>query len=236
MAQVPPAQPAVAAVRALHSAPKPMQLAKPFFRLPRRFDVERLRAEVMAMPAQAWAPHPRGTPGNTSVRLVSADGGDNDRLDGDMRVTPHLAQAPYIRQLLASFAVPWSRTRLLRLAPGANVPQHADINYHWFYRVRIHIPVITRKEVLFTCAGTTVHMAAGEAWVFDNWRLHEVVNPTPDERIHLVADTAGNAAFWQLVAASDDPAAPVVSVPFEAQGERALLTEHSQLRPVMNPA
>ena len=149
------------------------------------------------MPADAWAPHPHGTPGNTSVRLVSADGGENNRLDGDMRVTPHLARAPYIRQVLASFAVPWSRTRLLRLAPGAGVPKHADTNYHWFYRVRVHIPVITREEVRFHCDGESVHMAAGEAWVFDNWRLHHVVNPTPDERIHLVGDTAGNAAFWR---------------------------------------
>jgi hypothetical protein len=132
-----------------------MQLAKPFFRLPRRFDVERLRAEVAAMPADAWAPHPKGIPGNTSVRLVSAEGGENDRLDGDMRATPHLARAPYIRQLLASFAVPWSRTRLLRLAPGASVPKHADTNYHWFSRVRVHIPVITR-------AGSAVSLRWGK--------------------------------------------------------------------------
>jgi hypothetical protein len=213
-----------------------MHLAKPFFRLPRRFDVERLRTEVMAMPAHAWAPHPNGIPGNSSVRLVSADGGENDRLDGDMRVTPHLAHAPYIRQLLANFGVPWSRTRLLRLAPGAGVPVHADINYHWFYRVRVHIPVITREEVRFHCDGASVHMAAGEAWVFDNWRLHHVVNPTPNERIHLVADTAGNAAFWQLVGSSSNVGVPSVNVAYDPTHEPTLLTERNSLRPVMNPA
>ena len=46
-------------------------------------------------------------------------------------------------------------------------------------------------------------MAAGEAWLFDNWRLHRVENPTADERIHLVADTSGSATFWQFVAGSD---------------------------------
>jgi hypothetical protein len=213
-----------------------MRLPKPFYRLPRRFDVARLQAEVEALPASAWAPHPNSIPGNSSVRLISAAGGENDRVDGEMLATAHLAQTPYIRQVLASFGVPWSRTRLLRLAPGATVPQHADINYHWFYRVRLHVPVVTREEVRFTCDGTTVHMAAGEAWVFDNWRLHEVANPTPDARIHLVADTVGNAAFWQLVGSGDDPAAPVVTVPYEPGSEQALLTERSQLRPVMNPA
>jgi hypothetical protein len=212
-----------------------MQLAKPFFRLPRRFDVERLRAEVAAMPADAWAPHPRGIPGNTSVRLVSAEGGENDRLDGDMRATPHLSRAPYIRQLLASFAVPWSRTRLLRLAPGATVPKHADTNYHWFSRVRVHIPVITREEVRFHCDGESVHMAAGETWVFDNWRLHHVVNPTPDERIHLVADTAGNAAFWQLVGSGADALIQSVHVPYDPAQPADLLIERYSMRPVMNP-
>ena len=43
-------------------------------------------------------------------------------------------------------------------------------------------------------------MTAGEAWIFDNWREHQVLNPTPDARIHLVADTAGTSAFWRLVA------------------------------------
>ena len=213
-----------------------MRLPKPFFRLPRRFDAARLRAEVAALPPQAWAPHPNGIPGNTSVRLISAQGGENDRVDGDMQATAHLAQTPYIRQLLSSFAVPWSRSRLLRLAPGAAVPEHADINYHWFYRVRVHIPVITREEVRFHCDGESVHMAAGEAWVFDNWRLHHVVNPTSEERIHLVADTAGNAAFWQLVGSGADAATPNLSIAYDPAADAALLTERHVLRGVMNPA
>jgi len=213
-----------------------MRLPKPFFRLPRRFDVEQLRAEIAGMPAHAWAPHPNGIPGNQSVRLISVNGGENDLVDGDMLATPHLARAPYVRQILASFAVPWSRTRLLKLAPHAGVPSHADINYHWFNRVRLHIPVETRPEVRFHCDGVSVHMAAGEAWVFDNWRLHHVENPTPSERIHLVADTAGSAAFWQLVGSSDDPGTPVLSIDHEIGREPRLLTECNSLRPVMNPA
>src|SRR5687767_5830805 len=91
-----------------------------------------------------------------------------------------------------------------RLAPGTTVPEHADINYHWFTRVRLHIPIVTRPEVRFYCGDQVVHMAAGEAWVFDNWRTHRVENFTADERIHLVADTSGSAAFWRLVAQSEE--------------------------------
>jgi hypothetical protein len=51
---------------------------------------------------------------------------------------------PYLRQVLAGFGVVWGRSRLMRLAPGASVPEHADINYHWHTRVRLHVPVFTQ--------------------------------------------------------------------------------------------
>ena len=177
-----------------------MKLPKPFFRLPVRFDVERLRAEVEALPATAWSRHPKEHEGNTAARLITVGGGDNDDINGEMRPTPALAACPYIQQALASFDTVWSRSRLMRLAAGAEVPPHGDMNRHWFHRVRVHIPVITRPEVRFHCGGESVHMAAGEAWIFDNWREHRVLNGSPEARIHLVADTAGTSAFWRLVA------------------------------------
>ena len=151
-----------------------MKLPKPFYRLPVRFDAARLAAECAAMPAAAWAKHPNEIPGNTSLRLISANGTENDEVDGPMLPTAHLARAPYLRQVLASFGVVWSRSRLLKLSARAGVPRHADINHHWFSRVRLHVPVVTHPEVRFHCGDRSVHMAAGEAWLFDNWRLHWV--------------------------------------------------------------
>ena len=213
-----------------------MRLSRPFYRLRARFDVARLRAEVAALPGSAWAKHPNEIRGNSSMRLISVDGGENDDVNGVMRQTPHLAQSPYLRQVLASFGVVWSRSRLLRLAPGAGVPEHADINYHWFNRVRLHIPLITRPEVRFYCGDQSVHMAAGEAWLFDNWRLHRVENPTPDERIHLVADTSGSSSFWQFVAQSELPDAPERELRFDPTKDAVPLTERTVLAPVMSPA
>jgi hypothetical protein len=213
-----------------------MRLAKPFYRLPVRFDVERLRAEVMAIPASAWARHPNDIAGNSAARLISVDGGENDDVNGVMKASVHLKQSPYLRQVLAGFGVVWSRSRLLRLAPGSTVPEHADINYHWFNRVRMHIPVITQADVRFHCADQSVHMAAGEAWIFDNWRSHRVENPTEQERIHLVADTSGTAAFWQMVAAADPANAEGRTVPFDAGQDVMPLMERTVLAPVMNPA
>jgi hypothetical protein len=213
-----------------------MRLPQPFYRLNVRFDAARLAAEVAALPAAAWAGHPNDIAGNSSVRLVSVEGGDNDAVNGRMAMTPHLRGSPYIRQILASFGVVWGRSRLMRLAPGASVPQHADINYHWFTRVRLHIPVTTRPGVRFHCGDASVHMAAGEAWIFDNWRLHRVENPTPDERIHLVADTSGSSTFWQFVARGQLPGAVAEEHLFDARRDAFPMTEQAVLAPVMAPA
>lgn len=213
-----------------------MRLPKPFYRLPLRLDVARLREEVASLDVGAWAKHPNDIQGNTSLRLISVDGTENDDVSGVMQATPHLRRLQYVRQILASFGVVWSRSRLLRLAPGATVPEHADINYHWFNRVRLHIPIVTRPEVRFYCGDQSVHMAAGEAWVFDNWRLHRVENFTSDERIHLVADTSGSAAFWQLVAQGEADPQSMREVPFMPERDLAPLTERTQLAAVMPPA
>ncbi|MEZ5564955.1 MAG: sulfotransferase [Gammaproteobacteria bacterium] len=210
-----------------------MRLPRPFYRLPVRFDTERLVTEVRALPESAWAPHPNAIKGNSSVRLISVDGGENDDVMGRMLPTSHLLAAPYLRQVLASFGVVWSRSRLMRLAPGASVPLHADINYHWFTRVRVHIPVLTRPEVSFHCGDHQVHMATGEAWLFDNWRLHRVENPAPAERIHLVADTSGSAPFWRLAAQADLPATKWHQHHFDPTADARPLTEINSSSAVM---
>ena len=213
-----------------------MRLARPFFKLPVSFDIERLRAEVAAFPEASWARHPNDIAGNSSLRLISAEGGENDDVDGVMLPTAHLLASPYIRQVLASFGVVWSRSRLLKLSPQHGVPQHADINYHWFYRARLHVPILTHPQVRFHCDGEAVHMAAGEAWIFDNWRQHRVDNPVDAPRIHLVADTAGTAAFWDLVTQGASGESPVHRHHYDPAREPVLLTERMALRPVMHPA
>lgn len=213
-----------------------MKLPRPFFQLPVLFEPDRLQAEVAALPAEAWVPHPDGVPGNSAARLISAGGAETDSVHGQMLPTPWLAAMPYVRQVLAGFGVVWSRSRLMRLAPGAEVPAHADINYHWHTRVRLHIPVFTWPEVAFHCDGQTVHMAAGEAWIFDNWRRHNVENGAGSDRIHLVADTTGTAAFWQFACGQAPPREQWRTVPCEPGASLQLLTENDQRSPVMPAA
>ena len=218
-----------------------MKLARHFYRLPVRFDVERLRAEVEALPADAWSRHPQEHEGNTAARLITVGGTQNDLVGGEMRPTPALLASPYLQQVLASFGTIWSRSRLMRIAGGGSVPQHSDMNYHWFHRVRVHIPVVTRPEVRFHCAEQDVHMAAGEAWIFDNWRPHKVVNPASEARIHLVADTTGTSAFWRLVGQGqaehfEQPIADSRFIAYDPAVRPELLFERFNVAPLMPPA
>jgi uncharacterized protein (TIGR03032 family) len=187
-----------------------VRLDTEFIRIPLSFDVARLANEVASVPEERWRPHPQGHPGNSALPLIAV-GGDpgNDSTSGSMAPTPDLEGLEYVRQVLASFATVLGRARLMRLEGRSQATLHVDTNYYWAERVRIHVPVLTSPEIEFICEDQSLHMPAGEAWVFDAWRRHNVVNPTGNRRIHLVADTVGSARFWALVAAGYRPFDPV---------------------------
>jgi hypothetical protein len=213
-----------------------MRLPRPFYQLPVLFDAELLQAEVAALPDEAWVAHPDQLRGNSAARLISVDGAETDAVHGQMLPTPWLEGMPYLRQVLAGFGVVWSRSRLMRLAPGVGVPEHADINYHWHTRVRLHIPVFTHPAVRFHCDGQSVHMAAGEAWIFDNWRRHHVENAADRDRIHLVADTTGTASFWRFAYGQSPPREQWPTLVWDPNSDPLLLTENDQRMPIMPAA
>ena len=221
-----------------------MEIAKPFIRLPYSFDASKLAAEVSELDDSAWMVHPSGMTGNSAVALLSRDGGDNDDFEGAMCETPHLAHCTYVRQVMASFGEVLGRSRLMKLAAGSEVSTHVDFNYHWYTRVRIHIPVITNPDVIFYCANEQVHMQAGECWIFNSWRRHRVTNSSSEDRIHLVLDAAGSSRFWDMVREAEkfDPLSGknvtyplVTTMPFEADKQVAILKERYNIAPVMSP-
>jgi hypothetical protein len=179
-----------------------MRFDTPFIKLPIQFDAATLEREVRALPAQSWVPHPTGFPGNEAVRLVTVNGQPSDSFDGPMRPTENLARLPYIQQVMGELDGVWSRSRLMGLGAGAEVPEHVDSHYHWRTHTRIHVPVITNPKVLFTCGDETLHMAPGECWLFDSFRFHRVENGWTERRVHLVLDTVMTDSLRTLIDAA----------------------------------
>jgi uncharacterized protein (TIGR03032 family) len=208
-------------------------LDREFYRLPLRFDAGRIEEEVLQFSEDEWRAHPQGHAGNTALPLVSVGGGLNDDVKGPMRPTPLLARCPYLQQVLASLGTVIGRARLMRIAGQHDATPHVDTNYYWMHHVRVHIPAITYPEVRFLCLDQSVHMAAGECWIFDSWKTHNVINPVEAPRIHLVADTVGSAHFWSLVDRASEGAK---FVPYDPSIPSPGLTFEDENYPVvMNP-
>lgn len=218
-----------------------MKLQVPFVQLPLRFDAERLLAEVSALGEDVWRPHPQGYAGNSALPLIAVDGDPgSDSISGPMRPTPHLQACPYLQQVMASLGAVWGRSRLMRLIGHAEVPAHADLAYYWRERVRVHVPILTQPSVRFICGEAEVNMAAGECWLFDTWRTHRVINAANSQRIHLVADTVGGEAFWNLASGGRVPGNPAPgwqmrALAYDADSQPELIYESVNLPSVMSP-
>lgn len=192
----------------------------PFLRLPRRYCAETIAAEVAAIGPSAWVPHPGNIPGNDALLLITPEGQITNGFTGPMAPTEYLDRMPYVMEIMADLGGVWGRSRFMGLMPGARVPDHVDINYYWRTHLRIHIPVVTNPRVTFTCGGESVHMQAGECWLFDSFRMHNVHNGGTEKRLHLVLDTVGGEGLFDLIDAAQQGAAP----PAEAlkRGERRI--------------
>ncbi|GGW74039.1 aspartyl/asparaginyl beta-hydroxylase domain-containing protein [Alteromonas halophila] len=182
-----------------------MKLKHEFIQLPVRFDVAELQREVEAIPQDRWRAHHEGFKGNYSVPLISVEGKDNNEFKGPMAPTDILHRSPYLKQVISSFGEVIGRSRLMALDSGAEVPVHSDINYHWYKRVRIHVPITTTPDVRFHCGDKEVNMQAGDAWIFDSWKYHTVKNNSDVFRVHLVIDICGSSRFWELTERGNVP-------------------------------
>lgn len=179
-----------------------MKLQARFLQLPLLFDAALLAREISTIPEGEWRPHPAGYAGNDFLPLVAVNGDVSDEgFTGPMRPTRHLsADRPYLWQTLTSIGAVLGRTRLMRLSGRAEVSEHADVNYYWRERMRVHVPIITQPAVKFYCGDSVAHMAAGECWIFDTWSLHRVINDQTHARVHLVIDTVGGEQMLNLMA------------------------------------
>lgn len=121
--------------------------------------------------------------------------------------TEHLRASPILQAMLAQFRCPLQGARLMRLAAGSSIHRHRDddLNAGWG-QARLHVPLATHEAVDFRLNDEPVPMRVGECWYLRLSDPHEVHNPGPEDRIHLVIDVVVND--WladQLIGAASAP-------------------------------
>jgi hypothetical protein len=80
------------------------------------------------------------------------------------------------------------RVMINKIAPGGKITPHADTPAHANYYTRFHIVLQSSPGVVFKCDDEQVYMGAGECWWFNNKLVHEVINNSADDRIHMIVD------------------------------------------------
>lgn len=171
-----------------------------FCKLPFTFDTEALLRDLDTALAAPWTPHfnTDNYSGDWSAIPLRAPEGAQDSIfvfpGSEAYIDlPLLQNCPAFREVLDTFQCAKSSARLLRLAPGAVIRLHQDHALSFEEGTfRIHVPILTHREVKFEIGGENRYLEAGTCWYGNFSRPHRVENPGPGERIHLVFDCKRN--------------------------------------------
>ena len=84
------------------------------------------------------------------------------------------------------------RIILAKLLAGGSIPKHTDAGYSLLACHRVHIPLISSSDVVFSVGGEEINMRVGEFWEINNSVTHGVENKGGEDRIHLIVDWMPN--------------------------------------------
>ena len=81
------------------------------------------------------------------------------------------------------------RAILVMLKSNSKIDRHIDNSESLSVCHRVHIPIITNKNVLFEIDNEIKNLKEGEMWEINNSeKFHSVVNNSDTDRIHLIVD------------------------------------------------
>ncbi len=172
------------------------------FQLPFQFNVEALRKDLETCRNYNFLQNyvPQNYSGKDYLLpLRSIDGALNypSALPGQserFQNTEALEACPYFKEVIDAFECEKEAARLMNLPAGAVVNTHTDHELGYEDGIfRVHIPIITNDDVVFTINGVDVRMQPGEVWYTNVNLPHGVVNGGTTNRINLVFDCIRNA-------------------------------------------
>jgi hypothetical protein len=103
-----------------------------------------------------------------------------------------LEVSPIVRLLEEHHKGKVGRVMLPKLMATGNIGAHKDGGSYLNVVRRHHIPIITNDQVIFIVDGEQINMREGQVWEINNMKTHEVLNPSDQDRIHLMIDIIPN--------------------------------------------
>jgi len=127
-------------------------------------------------------------------------------------------RTPYLLSLVEQY-LDVSRIRFMRLAalskmvhvPHRDFVEFADTEARVRPAHRLHVPLVTDDQCLFSEEDTVYRMKFGEVWFLDVTREHSSAVLSDLERTHLIVDFVDSGASDTLVLSGSDPEAGIPS-------------------------
>jgi hypothetical protein len=178
--------------------------------LPLSFDAARMQEDIRALNLGVFLEYdvlPLRAPAHMVDPSVVPPPPADDYADGSWTEwldTEALRASSYLSNVIDTFRAHSDVTlvRLIRLAPGGVVEEHADptLGLHVPKSViRLTIPILTNNAVQFFLNGDPVPMRPGDCWYLRLTDPHRVVNNGDTERINMTIDIVPNDWVRSLI-------------------------------------
>ena len=134
------------------------------------------------------------------------------KIDKELQYTSliNLEEMKPILEILDKLPCRYERVRFMKLTKGKVIGKHSDKidkDIESGNIFRIHIPIRTNKDVIFTLyessrdkQGHDHNLKTGHFYYTDVSKPHAVRNTSKEDRIHLVVDCKANSAIRSLIA------------------------------------
>lgn len=104
-------------------------------------------------------------------------------------IADHYEESEKGQQLIQQFGLGYFiRATLVKLKAKCGIKAHQDLNFSLTHSHRVHLPLVTNDEVLFTVGKEAVNLKEGVLVEINNRRVHSVDNTSDTDRIHVILD------------------------------------------------
>ncbi|CAB5218122.1 Aspartyl/asparaginy/proline hydroxylase [uncultured Caudovirales phage] len=172
-----------------------------------KFDIDNIVKDVISFKDQWYLDESRqnGTPTHKDtqmyqVRFLSYDwepGIDPEPIDvnhfsNDLAKKEFDQMCKYLEDFYNSKVV---RVEIINMKPNSNIPPHVDSSTMLYLARRVHVPLVSNKNVFFTVFNKTINMEVGKWYEINNYLPHSVKNNSDQDRIHAIIDLLPNKYF-----------------------------------------